>query len=400
MRFARITRVDPASGGVDRPWRSRDHYYELAPVDPMTGAIDLQHPRRVDNYGEALELVEQGWAIRMGDGKAPAALVPPRHLRLSDEPYEFLDELWTYTMPSAPFPREALLADLQEFLIHHAAAIRMIAGRSAAVAFIGAGSPGREQFQLGGFRLTGLVMAAYDSAFRTGGDRPLNDDDIACIEYLLDMILRPRRHRAVSSGAGEYASLRHTIRCAWLRWKIAQGTLDDCELDLPLAESLGAMAGLSYQASRNAMAREKLSTLKGAPSCDDVAAWLERRRDFHPLRACERPGMPATRAALDLFASRPLNKALTEIRRLSSSLPPCPPDSSDLDGLILRASEGAGVPSTMLRDYARAHRLCIDSFVANFPQTQHTDADHGLTSIKIAGSHGTVRPNIAAGLEF
>ena len=368
MRFARISRANPASGGVDRPWRSRDHFFELAPVDPSTGAGNPGQLRRVDTYGEALELVELGWAIRMGGSQSSPALVPPRDLRLSGEPYEFLDELWTYTMPAAPFPRETLLADLREFFIHHAAAIRLIDGRSAAVAFIGTGSPGQERFDPGGFRLTGLVMAAYDRAFRTGTDHPLRNDDIACIEYLLDMILRPRGHRAAISGAAEYPALRHTIRCAWLRWKIGQGTLEDCELDLPLAESLGAMGGLSYQAARNALTREKVSIMKGAPCCDDIAAWLERRRDFHPLRECESPRMPATRAALDLFSSRPPASAMAQFRDRCAPQTPALPHVGELEMRIARAADGAGVQPAMLRDYARAHRLCIDSFVAGFPR--------------------------------
>ena len=369
MRYARISRVNPASGGVDRPWRSRDHYFELAPVHPRTGASDPAQLLRVDSYGEALELVEQGWAIRMGDGQSRPVLVAPRNLRLSDEPYELLDELWTYTIPAAPFPRGALLADLRDFLMHHAAVIRLIAGRSAAVAFIGSGSAGREEIDLDGFQLTKLVMAAYDSAFRTGDDRPLHDEDIACIEVLLELILRPRGHRA-TSGDGEFPVLRHTIRCAWLRWKIAHGTLVNCELDLPLTESLGAMAGLSYQASRNALTREKLSLAKGTPCCDEIVAWLQRRRDFHPLRECESPRMPATLAALELLASRPLGSALAEISRQN---PPCSPNAADMNGLMIGAAGGAGAPPAMLRDYARAHRLCIDSFVAGFPQTLATN---------------------------
>ena len=38
----------------------------------------------------------------------------------------------------------------------------------------------------------------------------------------------------------------------------------------------------------------------------------------------------------------------------------------------------------MLRDYAHAHRLCIDSFVAGFPQTRHANACFGLTPFKMA----------------
>ncbi len=368
MRFARITRVNPASGGVDRPWRSRDHCFELAPVHSRTGASDLCQLRRVDSYGEALELVEQGWSIRMGDGQSAPALVSQSDLRLSSEPYKYLDELWTYTMPVAPFPREALLADLRDFLMYHAAAIRLIAGRSAAVAFIGRRSPGREKIDITGFKLTGLVMAAYDSAFRTGGDRPLREEDITCIEYLLDMILRPRGHRATNC-IGAFSALRHTIRCAWLRWKIAHDALEDSELDLPLAESLGAMAGLSYQASRNALAREKVSIAKGALCCDEIAAWLQRRRDFHPLRECESPRMAATRAALELLSSHPLESALLKIRQQNPPLPNQFPDGDFVDVQLVRAADGAGVPSVTLRDYARARRLCIDSFATGFPKS-------------------------------
>lgn len=378
MRFKRITRVNPASGGpvsggVDRPWRSRDGAFELAPVDPSTGASDTRQPRRVDNYGEALELVEQGWAIRMSNGASPPAMVGPRELRLTDQPYEFLDELWAYSLPAAPFPREALLADLREFLIHHAAAIRLIAGRAAAMAFISSGAPGMEQFNLGGFRLTNVVMAAYDCAFRTGTDRPMKDDDIACMEYLLGMILRPRGQRAASSGAAEYPALRHTIRCAWLRWKIAQGTLDDCDLDLPLAESLGAMAGLSYQAARNAFAREKVSLAKGAVCCEEIVAWLQRRRDFHPLREGESPRMPATRAALAVLAAGTVDSAPARICAQSSSPPPAPFATGDLAERLIRTAMGADLPPAILRDYARAHRLCIDSFVAGFSQKAKPD---------------------------
>jgi hypothetical protein len=380
-RFARITRINPASGGIDRPWRSRDHYFELAPVDPSTGASDLARLRQVDSYNEALELVGQGWAIRMGDGQSQPVLAEPTQLCQSHEPYEQLDELWTYTMPAAPFSREALLADLRDFLMRHAAAIRLIAGRSAATAFIGSSAHGPEEIDLGSFELTRLVMAAYVSAFRTGDDRPLRDEDSACIEHLLDMILRPGRHRAgsgaASGAAGDFPALRHTIRCAWLRCKIAQGTLDGGELDLPLSESLGAMAGLCYQATRNALGRDKIKVGKGAPSCDDIAAWLQHRRDFHPLRACESPRMPATRAALALLSSRPLESALAEISRQN---PDCAPDGADLERQLIETARDGAVPPAIIRDYARAWRLCIDSFVAGFPRS--TAADVGLAPLE------------------
>ena len=370
MRFSKITRINPTSGGIDRPWRSRDHHFELAPVDPSTGASDLRLPRRVDNYGEALELVRQGWAIRMGNGQSSTALVAPHGLRLTDEPYEFIDELWTYSMPTAPFARDALLADLREFLIQHAAAIRLIAGRSAALAFIDTGAAGPERFDLSSFRLTGLVMAAYDSAFRTGADRPLHGDDIACVQHLLDIILRPRRHRAWASGAGEYPALRHTIRCAWLRWKISQGTLDDCELDLPLAECLGAMAGLSYQAARNALAREKVRLVKCAPCCEEIAAWLERRRDFHPLRECENPRMAATLAALAVLAAGPPDDALAKIREYRPNPGSRSATSADAAPGMANFQTACAdrVPPASLRDFARAQGLCIDTFVARFPR--------------------------------
>ena len=224
---------------------------------------------------------------------------------------------------------------------------------------------GREEIDLEGFELTSLVMAAYDSAFRTGDDRPLRDDDIACIEHLLYMILRPRGHRAGGGAAGDFPALRHTIRCAWLRWKIAHGELDGGELDLPLAESLGAMAGLCYQAARNALAREKISIGKGPLDCDEISAWLHRRRDFHPLRACESPRMPATRAALALLATHPLDRALAEVSRQN---PPASPDGAAMDRRLIEAARGGDVPPAMLRDYARDRRLCIDSFVAGCPR--------------------------------
>src|SRR5690606_32328843 len=91
----------------------------------------------VDNYGEALELVERGFSIRMSDGEMPPSLVSPGSLTFVDEPVDGLDDLWTYSLPALPFTRKQLERDIRAELLSQAAELYWIAGGELANAFIG-----------------------------------------------------------------------------------------------------------------------------------------------------------------------------------------------------------------------------------------------------------------------
>ena len=83
--------------------------------------------------------------------------------------------------------------------------------------------------------------------------------------------------------------------------------------------------------------------------------------------------MPATRMALELLATRPLGSALTEISRLTPPDLAFPPEADPIESQMIKAAHISDIPPKMLRDFSRARRLCIDSFVTGFPLTPRRD---------------------------
>jgi hypothetical protein len=361
------------TGRIERPWRNRSREFLLG--DPSSG--DLRHHDshavKVDNYGEVLDLLERGFAIRMSDGTAPASLVTPASLTVVDEPVSSIDELWTFSMPDAPFSWEDVEQDLKAALLAQAGEIYWIANADAAAAFIGFpididdiehGSQAGI-IDLGRFNLSRVAHVAYESAFRTG-DRSLRDEDADELELLIGAIAGGPTRRYPSPIDRSDSPLSRTMLSAYLRWKISNGALFDNKLDQGAVDSLALLAGMSEQAVRNSLSKEGLSPVKGKLDYQAVMRWLEQRREFVPLREDERPEAQATWDAIHILGTSPLQMALSEIRGRNQLVGDSRALTTIEQRIVLIAEQGGLVPNADLRTYARHLGLAIDTLVLNF----------------------------------
>lgn len=369
--FAQITRESPSSGRLERPWRDRDHNFVLG--DPSKGSqrhLTNEHAVLIDNYGEALELVKQGFAIRMSDGRSAPSLVVPRSLTICDEPVSQLDDLWTYTMPAPAFSRGELEADIRRALTSLAVDTYWIAGEEAAQAFAGCDfdidTPEllEPKLELSRFNFARVVFAAYESAFRTGESRLIGDEDVDELEILIGATFGATFRRYPSPADLRESALRRTMLCAYLRWQISEfGGFDNDKLDESTVEKLAVLAGMTEQAVRNSLNKEGLSA-KGKLDYPVLIRWLENRRDFIPFREDERPGARATWTAIHLLKTMPGSEAFSEIRKLAGGSSRLEVIEREIAGVLDQSKAPA---PALLRQYAREAGLLIDTFVLNFP---------------------------------
>ena len=374
MHYKQITRTNPTTGRTERPWRNKDHFFVLG--DPSKGEVKHhdQHAAKVDNYGEALELVERGFSIRMSDGKSPPSLVTPASITFLDEPVSTLDDLWTYSMPDVPFSRHELEDDIRAALLSQAAEIYWIAGPEAANAFIGlkidvdAVEHGTQaaQIELKRFNFARVVLNAYESAYRTGAGKLISDDDIDELELMIGAMFSSMSRRYDNPADRRGSPLRRTMLSAYLRWKMSEGYLFDNKLDQSAVENLAILADMSEQAVRNSLNKEKLSAVKGKLDNRAVIRWLQNRRDFVPLRESERPESRWTFRALHLFRSNRVDQAVAEIRRQHPSVQ-LDEDLVELERQIVASvRQRQSVPVAQLRSYARSFGFSVDTFVVEF----------------------------------
>lgn len=364
-RLKVMTELDPvASGRVKRPWRSRNHKFVLSGrmIDPARAAGSAL--LEVDSYTEALDLVERGHAIYMSDGGTEPVLIPPSRLHLRERASERLDDLWVYTLPRAPFRWKALEEDLDRAMRALADVLGLIANDAVAAALSGAVE--------GGMRVTAILRAAYHSAFRGGDDRALSEEEFRQLDAIRKFLL------VIGEGGqdGQFSPLHHTIYCAYLRHKIATDDLAGIDLDQPFTRCLSALAGMSYEAARNSLAKAGVSTVREKLSHGEIVAWLEKRRDFPPLREGERPRFHATMAAVEMLATQPLQAGFALVR--GNHLAP-QGNAYEVCRAEDEIAEAIGwqrdVSCDVLRRYAQSLDLCVDSFVDAFhPMYQSRDA--------------------------
>lgn len=283
-----ISRVNPTTGKTEHPYRDRHGNFVLG--DPSFGS-ELHYRKNAvltTDYAEAVRLVRKGFSIRMsaGDG-TPPSLISAGKLSLTEE-----DEVAEGAIPSAdpltPFPREAVLRDLQKALVAEAAMIAHWGSYEAAEAFLGfpssddAGEPYDDadptKVDLSRFRATPLIDASYDWAFQTGKPQAFGPELWDDLGSLMD---------GASAGTISTTSpmdnpdspLRVTIGTAFARWKF------EFETWLPLSvRELAYLAQMNEVAARNALAK---AGIKGRGGIDNYVArsWLAERQKFVPTRA-------------------------------------------------------------------------------------------------------------------
>lgn len=363
MHYQQIIRTS-ANGAVERPWRNRSHQFVLG--DPAEGA-QKHHDAvaiKVDNYGEALDMVQQGFSIRMSDGRNAPSLVAPASLNLLNEPVEYLDELWTYTVPVAPFPREQALQDLRKTLWAEACKISNIAGAGAAEAFCGGIADDYnflsfedgnfENIDLSKFNITRVVEAAYSYAFTHGANTVLGDDDADELEIFLELSTSAFTNRFYSPMNEENSAIRATTEMAYARWQLREGS------GLTV-KRMAFLARMTENAVRNSLSKLKMKPTDGLLDYEQAHPWLESRRDFLPQREDERPSSQVTWAAINLATQKPLIEGLSAIVATRPDLV----HSIDPAMEPLRAALANNELPTIsqVRTFARAMEYNIDSFV-------------------------------------
>ncbi len=383
MDYKQITRINPKTGNLERPWRNRDHFFVLG--DPAIGAVKHhdENAVKVDNYGEALELVQKGHSIRMADGRSSPSLVTPPSLRIVDEPYSCLDDLWTYTMPELPFSRQELEKDIRRTLVAEAAEISCVANSETARAFIGfdfdldsADDPDiSARIDLSRFNFARVVFNAFESAFRTGAAKLISDEDIDELEIMIGALVASPCRRFSSPVDRRMSPLQQTMQAAYLRWQIAEGVfLIEDKLDQSAVASFSALTGMTDQAVRNSLNKQGISAVKGKIEYRETLRWLENRRQFFPLREDERPNARITWEAIHFFKTLSVPKAFVAVRDRSNALKPGP-EMNVSEARIAEHDAAGSIPSpSVLRQYARDLGLNIDTFVMQFSKLARAKA--------------------------
>ena len=133
----RITRMNPRTGQVERPWRNRDHVFVLG--DPAHGARK-HHDRfavKVATIEEVAAHIGRGFSVRMTDGESPPSLIAPDSLTV--EPVDDSDPtpLWVNTAARPPFAKDEMMAELKRAMLVQANQIAHAGKLSFALAFMG-----------------------------------------------------------------------------------------------------------------------------------------------------------------------------------------------------------------------------------------------------------------------
>lgn len=367
MHYKQIIRSAP-NGAIERPWRNRDRQFVLG--NPKHGNVKHhdEFAVKVDCYGEALELVERGFSIRMSDGRNSASLVAPGSLTFVDAPVRSLDDLWNYTIPVPPFTKAAVLADLQKSLLAEAFTIACIANIEAARSFSGLDLEAEQSIEeweaewidLSRFRITEIVDHAYDYAFGSDHNLVMSDEDVDELEVFLERASQAPTNRFMNPMHLEETPLRLTTEMAYARWQLREGS------GLTV-KRLAFLARMTENAVRNSLSKEKIKPEDGLVPFHLALRWLEGRQNFLPQREEERISTDATFRALHELRSKPISRAMTTI--IDTFGDGGNIDNERLDKArtlaeeIMEAVNRKRQPASgVLRDFARTLGFLIDHF--------------------------------------
>jgi hypothetical protein len=311
-----ITRINPHTGRLERPWRNREGYFILG--DPSTGA-QRHHDKnavKVKTFDEAVSLVRRGHSIRMSGGKGPPSLIAADSLTLDAVASDPDQPLWVSAVVAPPFSRDDMLCDLRKALLVQAAAIAFWGNSAAAAVFAGFAADDSmspydddddlERLDLGRFDATRLMNLAYDYAYQTHEDVRFGDDTATELARMLDCP-SARSYDRTSPAINVDSLFRRTADTAMARWLLVdryQGMT---------VRQLALLASMKESAVRNALSREKISLDNGRVDNEVAHSWLKSRRDFIPLDDGERRGWEPRADAVELLDKRPFGEAIAAI---------------------------------------------------------------------------------------
>ncbi|MBV9783712.1 MAG: hypothetical protein JO264_07810 [Acidisphaera sp.] len=285
----RITRTNPRTGKIERPWQNRDGFFVLG--NPESGA-QKHHARfakRVRTIEDVATLLGEGYSLRMTDGESPPSLISVKSLTIEEIEDADSASLWAKTTPEPPFTKEDMMAELQRAMLVQANQIAHAGDLSFAAAFMGfetenptypycEDDPGKVDLRR--FNATGYLDRAYDYAFQVGQYWRFGDDTAQDVrEFILGA--NQQASTGDSSPLADHDSkCRRAADTAFGRWKLKEGS------DLTVRE-LALLGFMTEAAVRNSLSKESIRITKGDIDNAVAFAWLKKRRDFIPTRTEE-----------------------------------------------------------------------------------------------------------------
>ncbi|MDA8251907.1 MAG: hypothetical protein M0Z28_22465 [Rhodospirillales bacterium] len=284
-----ITRLNPRTGRIERPWRNREGVFVLG--DPTHGA-QKHHDRfavKVGTLAEVADLVKQGFSLRMTDGETPPSLIAPESLTITEQEGDEGREQWAETLPKAPFSKDDMLTELKRAMLVQASQIAHAGSMEAAIAFIGFGTTNElypyceddaDKVDLRRFHASSYMDAAYDYAFQIGCYWAFGDGEAQDLNEFIQGA-NPRNCFGNGSPLANLDSLcRRAADMAFGRWKLSQGH------DLRIRE-LALLADMKEPAVRNSLSKDRITVQNGEVDSEAASKWLAERRDFIPTRTNE-----------------------------------------------------------------------------------------------------------------
>lgn len=285
-----ITRTNPRTGRLERPWRNREGKFVLG--DPAHGAQKHhdQFAVKVETLEEVAAYVARGFSVRMTDGQSPPSLISPDSLTVKELTDENPQQLWAETRSPPPFSKAEMFEELKRVFLVQANQIAHAGSLDFARAFMGFETKNPNypyceddiaQVDLDRFAATHYMDRAYDFAFQVGRYWGFGGDIAQDLNEFVQGANPQSSDGWQSPIANPDSKVRRTADMAFARWKIADGS------NLAIRE-LALLAGdMSEAAVRNSLSKEKIAVTKGEVDLDAAVAWLQPRRGFVPTRTEE-----------------------------------------------------------------------------------------------------------------
>jgi len=286
----KITRTNPRTGQVQRPWRNRDGVFVLG--DPAHGA-QKHHDKfavKVPSIEEVAKLVERGFSVRMTDGKSPPSLISPESLIIEEVDSGDPSPTWTEMAPKPPFSKQEMMDELKRGMLVQANQIAHAGAPDFAQAFMGFESADFlypychpddiEKVDLSRFGASSYLDNAYDYAFQVGKYWQFGGDTAQDVSEFI-WGANPQGSDGNGSPLVDPAGLcRRAADTAFGRWKLTE------RLGLTIRE-LALLANMTEAAVRNSLSKERITIERGEVDAESADAWLRDRRDFIASRVKE-----------------------------------------------------------------------------------------------------------------
>ena len=285
----RITRINPRTRQIERPWKNREGFFVLG--NPAHGA-QKHHEKyavKVTTLEEVMKLLEGGHSLRMTDGETPPSLITPDALTIDQIEDSDPTPLWNEMLPKPPFNKDAMMAELRRAMLVQANQIAHAGSRTFAEAFIGfetinpiypycEDDPAKVDLER--FAATGYLDVSYDYAFQVGRYWDFGDE----AGQNVNEFIAGANGQASNGDRSPLADPDSLCRCAADaaigRWKLDNGH------NLTVRE-LALLSQMKEAAVRNSLSKDRIAVEKGEISDANAVAWLEQRRDFIATRTAE-----------------------------------------------------------------------------------------------------------------